>query len=131
MLEINKYTCPHCKSNLSTSAGVSFLVNTQKHKNALVYLSPKIGDYSYTSQPKLELIRGERVDFYCPACHIDLTSPKHEDYIEIWIEINNLIKFEVEFCRISGERKTYVITEEYIEKHGENPPDFEEIFRID
>jgi hypothetical protein len=40
------------------------------------------------------------------------------------------VKFEVLFSRLYGVKRTYIVMEDYVEKHGDDMLDFDELYEI-
>ena len=57
--------------------------------------------------------------FYCPKCHVDLTSKKDNKFAELKMKVNDFIYFEALFSIIYGDKRTYIITENDIDVYGE------------
>ncbi len=125
MLTQYDYHCPKCNQKLSTERTVVFDIKRANGDKAKLELSPKPGEYSFRCSPELNFSEGEEIDFFCPACRKNLTSSRYEKFVEISLQVTEIIKFEVLFSRVYGDKRTYVITEETIEKHGDNPPDLD------
>lgn len=130
-IEHYEYHCPSCNENLRAKEGIEFLTRNSQDKMRSIFLDPGIGKYDFYYDYSHDFKQGEKVDFFCPHCEANLISSKHSDYVEILMVVTEAVKFEVLFSRIYGVKRTYLVMEDYIEKHGEdNTLDFDELFEI-
>ena len=125
-----EYHCPHCKENLREKEGIEFLTKNEKGKMLSIFLDPTLGKYDFYYDFSHNFEQGERVDFFCPDCNHNLQSPKHSDYVEVLMIVSKDVKFELLFSRIYGVKRTYLVMEDYVEKHGDNLLDFDELYEI-
>ena len=130
-IEQYEYHCPRCNENLHTKEGIEFLTKNSEDKMMSIFLDPGIGKYDFRFDYSHNFKQGEKVDFFCPHCEKSLQSSKHTDYVEILMVVSEEVKFEVLFSRVFGVKRTYIVMEDYVEKHGEeNSLDFDELFEI-
>lgn len=129
-METYDYHCPKCRTSLNIGQKLIFSVSNQNDQRGLILLSPKIGEYKTESNTSFKYKKGELLQFHCPCCSSELTSKKHREFAEIIMKVNDLIEFEVLFSMRAGVRRTYLITEDYVEKHGEEIENFEELFEL-
>jgi hypothetical protein len=122
------YKCPSCSEVLNEADEVKFLTRMQDGTEGELKLAHKVGTYSYIHTPEYKFEKGELIDFFCPHCKFNLKSPKHADFVEIEMHVNNLIHFEVLFSRRYGVRRTYIVNENFTERHGDDMPGFDELF---
>ena len=123
MLTEYDYHCPKCNQLLNSEKTVVFQIKKSTGETGIIELDPKPGEYTYKCEPDIPFEKGEEIDFYCPACKVNLQSKQYPKYIEMKLRVNSTINFEVLFSRIFDDRRTYVITEDMIEKYGDNPED--------
>jgi len=130
-IEHYEYHCPGCCKNLHAEEGIEFLTKNNEGKMLSIFLDPGIGKYNFHYDYTHNFDQGEKVDFFCPHCKNSLQSSKHSDYVEILMVVSEAVKFEVLFSRVYGVKRTYIVMEDYVEKHGEeNSLDFDELFEI-
>jgi predicted RNA-binding Zn-ribbon protein involved in translation (DUF1610 family) len=125
-----EYHCPHCHENLREKEGIEFLTKNEEGKMLSIFLDPTLGKYDFYYDYSHNFKLGEKVDFFCPDCSHNLQSKKHTDYIEVLMIVSKDVQFEVLFSRIYGVKQTYLVMEDYVEKHGENHLDFDELYEI-
>ncbi len=130
--EIGKYEyhCPHCNENMREKEGIEFLTKNEKGDMLSIFLDPNLGKYEFYYDYSHHFKDGEKVNFYCPDCEQNLQSKKHSDYVEILMVVSKDVKFEVLFSRIYGVKRTYLVMEDYVEKHGEDMLDFDELYEL-
>lgn len=125
-----EYHCPHCKENLSAKEGIEFKTKNEDGKMLSIFLDPTLGKYDFHYDYSHVFKKKEKVDFSCPKCESSLQSSKHSDYVEILMIVSEDVQFEVLFSRLYGVKRTYIVMEDYIEKHGEDMLDFDELYEI-
>ena len=125
-----EYHCPHCDENMREKEGIEFLTKNEKGGELSIFLDPDFGKYDFYYDYSHNFKEGEKVDFFCPDCNQNLQSSKHSDYVEILMVVSKDVHFEVLFSRIYGVKRTYLVMEDYIEKHGEDLLDFDEFHEI-
>ncbi|MEN8827028.1 MAG: hypothetical protein ABF264_01515 [Flavobacteriales bacterium] len=125
-----EYHCPHCKENLREKEGIEFFTKNEEGNILSIFLDPNLGKYDFYYDYSHNFKQGEKVDFYCPDCNHSLQSSKHFDYVEVLMIVSKDVKFEVLFSRIYGVKRTYLVMEDYVEKHGENMLDFDELYEL-
>ena len=125
-----EYHCPHCKENMRAKEGIEFLTKNSKGKMRSIYLDPNLGKYDFYYDYSHDFEEGEKCDFFCVHCEHSLQSSKHSDYVEINMVVSKDVQFEVLFSRIYGIKRTYIVMEDYVEKHGEDMLDFDELYEI-
>ncbi len=125
-----EYHCPHCNENLREKEGIEFLTKNEKGKMLSIFLDPSLGKYEFYYDYSHNFEQGEKVDFFCPDCKSSLLSDKHSDYVEVLMIVSDDVQFEVLFSRVYGVKRTYIVMEDYVEKHGDNMLDFDELYEI-
>ena len=123
MLADYDYHCPHCNQLLNAGHAVIFKIENSSGEKGVIELDPKVGKYSYRCEPNMICKNGEEMEFFCPACKINLKSEKFPKFVELRLSVSSSVHFEMLFSRVYGDRRTYVITEEMTEKYGDNPED--------
>ena len=88
-------------------------------ENGLIHLSPEPGNYDFQTTPEIAFEKGERVIFICPFCDSDLTSPRNKKYAELKMMVNEFIYFEALFSTVHGDKRTYIITQDEVDRYGE------------
>lgn len=125
-----EYHCPHCKENLRAKEGIEFHTKNEQGEMRSIFLDPDLGKYDFYYDYSHVFKENERIDFSCPHCEASLQSSKHSDYAEVWMVVSPDVKFEVLFSRLYGVKRTYIVMEDYVEKHGEDMLDFDELYEI-
>ena len=98
------YLCPFCGAILNPGEKVILTV-TKEEKRAMVLLSPVLGDYCAEIPRNFHPKKGEQIQFLCPVCQHDLTSPNNSDFAEISFRINNR-SGKIAFSKIFGKQVT-------------------------
>ncbi len=126
----NDYLCPSCKGHLNTGGNVVFSTKNSRNSKGLILLSPKAGEYTYSHHSAYNLKKDEIIDFHCPICSTNLTSPKNESYVSINMVDHNNEEYEVLFSRKVGDKSTYVVAgqDQGIEEFGEDALNFDDVF---
>lgn len=117
------YHCFNCNQRLNVLGNVILYIERKNGQSGIVELNPTPGEYSFVTEPPMEFEDKEEIDFYCPACKASLISDKYPNFVMLKLRVNPVVDFDVLFSRVFGERKTYVMTEDMVEKYGENPED--------
>lgn len=117
------YHCSNCNQKLNVMGSVILYIERKNGQTGVLELNPTPGEYDFTTDPIMNFGENEEVDFYCPACKENLQSGKYPKYASLSLIVNKKIEFEVLFSRFFGDRKTYIMTEDMIEKYGDNPED--------
>lgn len=112
------YMCPKCKGHLRTGDQIILTVKKKGWSGGLILMHPELGNYTFDNHPSFKFEEGEHFDFYCPICMAKLSSKKHENLCMILMRDENNQIFEVLFSRIKGEKSTYQIIGESIDRFG-------------
>lgn len=115
--------CPDCKKDLNKGEEVVLTTQSKMHANGKIYLSPSIGEYGYRHFPDIDFKDGELVEFLCPHCRSDLHSYKHKDYIKLLMKTGDAEHVEVLFSRKNGIKRTFILRDDEVEKHGDDVRD--------
>jgi hypothetical protein len=123
MLAEYDYHCPSCSQLLNSDNTVIFKIEKSSGEKGIIELNPKVGKYSYKCEPNMVFEKGEEMDFFCPACRINLKSERFPNFVKLKLYVSKDVYFDMLFSRVFGDRRTYVITEDMTEKYGDNPED--------
>lgn len=123
------YLCPECRGHLNVSDRIVFSTRKPDGSRGLVFLSPKIGDYSIVSHEEYKLSDGDKLDFYCPLCQANLVAEKVSGNLGRVIMIDeNKKESRILFSEIVGQRCTFKISEENVEAYGDNLDEYTNFF---
>lgn len=104
---MNDFLCPHCGCHIRVGDHIIFRVKNRKGQNAILLLSPQVGNYSSIKHPSFEYAPGEKIDFFCPACSKSLKSDIHENLARLHMIDEAGKQFDVYFSQVAGEHSTY------------------------
>lgn len=113
------YFCPTCLATLNPNVKL-ILAMAKGRRRSLILLSPRPGDYSVILPSEVSLRPGDEVQFFCPACGLNLRSEANPHLAEIGFRLEDGTRGRVNFSRIFGEHATYFVTKEQIRSYGEN-----------
>jgi uncharacterized protein YbaR (Trm112 family) len=113
------FLCPNCKGYLSVGENIVFTVKGKDEKNGILFLSPKLGDYTYSVNPNFSIEKGEELEFFCPICHADLSVSGAEKLARVILREESRYEYYIVFSRKEGERCTYKLSEKSIDTYGE------------
>lgn len=116
----NSYLCPKCSGHLKVGDSVVFSTRSKKGETGLILLSPQLGNYKVINHPSFDFEEGDYVEFFCPLCHVQLTSEKNENLAKMTMIDDELQESEVLFSKIVGEKCTYKIVDGSVEEFGED-----------
>lgn len=122
-----EFLCPKCSGYLSVGENVIFNIRNRKNVGGLLLLSPILGNYTYQMHPSYQIEAGEKLNFFCPICHVSLSVKGVENLASVIMLDENNTSHHVVFSSKEGEQCTYKITGEVIEKfgaHADNYVDF-------
>jgi hypothetical protein len=114
------FLCPKCSGHLKVGESVVFSTRTKQGQVGLILLSPQLGNYKVVGHPSYDMKEGDIIEFFCPLCHVQLTSEKNENLAKIIMIDDELRESEILFSKISGERCTYKIVDGMVEEFGED-----------
>jgi len=112
------YSCPHCKRILNRDRSI-MLIGTHGDEEIMFGFHPAPGNYAVSLPPGCEVEPGSKWDFACPLCHHSLESDISAELCCIEMVTKDK-RHRVYFSRTAGERATFVISAEGIERHGEH-----------
>ena len=117
----NVYACPHCHAVLNPNVKILLTMGCRR-KKGLILLSPQLGNFKHICDPEIEdcLDEGSAVQFFCPVCTTDLTSPLNKKFARLHLlRPGNKPKL-VEFSRVYGQHATFIISEQEVSAFGED-----------
>ncbi|MDQ1296058.1 MAG: hypothetical protein QG611_36 [Bacteroidota bacterium] len=117
---MNDFLCPKCGDHLRVGENLVLKIKNAGKKNALLLLSPQVGNYSSIKHPEFEIRKGELLEFYCPLCGTSLKSDIHENLVHVIMKDESGNNFDVYFSRIAGEHSTYETKGDLIHIAGED-----------
>ena len=117
------FFCPKCDSQLDASGRIHLKTERENGDKGDMYLTTTFGSYAYEHVPKVAFLKNELVDFSCPTCQEKLISDTYSDYTIMIMRIEGKFDFEILFSRKAAVHKTYIITEDGVEKYGEHASD--------
>jgi len=118
------YICPHCRSYLNMGNKLLFSVRTRKGVAGLIALHPDVGNYSVEKNPLFEYKEHDKLDFFCPVCHAELSSSVHDRLARIIMLDENSQEYEVLFSKVAGEKSTYKIIGKTMEVYGDDSAEY-------
>ena len=125
---IARFLCPHCRAVLNPADAIILAVEKDE-KRGLILLSPRPADYRYVCDASFcdQIQIGDIVDFSCPACATDLTSPLSDKLVEILIMTPEKELKVAQFSRICGEQATFVHDGTEVLAYGKDHTLFEDL----
>jgi hypothetical protein len=112
------YSCPHCSGILNRDNSI-MLIGTHDGEEIMMGFHPAPGNYRISLPPGYEVEPGSTWDFTCPLCQRSLVSDISPQLCCL-VMVTRDIRHRVYFSRTAGERATFVISAEGIERHGEH-----------
>jgi len=97
-----------------------FKVRNCEKQNAIVLLSPQIGNYSSVKHPTFEIKKGEFLEFYCPLCNNPLRSVIHPNLAYVLMIDEKGKTFDVYFSQVAGEHSTYETFGDSVHMEGDD-----------
>ena len=116
----NHFYCPKCNSFLDVGENVIFTVKSQNGHQGLVLLSPELGNYNVQTNPRFEIEKGQKYEFYCPVCNTELASEVNENLTHLHMVDQENNEYEVMFSKIAGEKSTYTLIGENVNMYGDD-----------
>lgn len=122
-----KYTCPHCSSVLNPNVKIILRVRRGR-RTGLMLLSPRPGNYKSICDPDFsrQIRDGQLVEFSCPACGAELTSPAAHRLAELRLVVGKERK-RIQFSRVYGEHATFVLDGESVVPYGPDAPIYDDV----
>jgi hypothetical protein len=113
------YTCPHCGGRLKPN--LKIILRAKLHgRRGLLLFSPQPGNYDVIAPEVFNLRKKDVVEFSCPICGEDLTSPRRKAHAEICFEYSTGTSGTVVFSKVFGHHETYFVTSEEVRSYGEH-----------
>ena len=114
-----QFMCPGCRAVLNPGDKIVLTVRFQ-NAAGLILLSPQPGDYQYICDESFgrHIRAGDSVDFSCPICNQDLTSPLSDKLVEFLMIDGDEPARSAQFSRVCGERATFISDGESVEAFG-------------
>lgn len=112
------YSCPACHAPLNPNIKI-ILTAQVKGRRGLILFSPQPGNYQAIVSANLKLAAGNRVDFFCPICGVDLSSRVNSDLAEISFHTDSGTEGTVNFSKRYGEQATFFVTREAVTAYGD------------
>jgi hypothetical protein len=104
---MNDFLCPKCLVHIRVGNYIIFKVRNQKKKTGMLLLHPQIGNYASVRHPEFEIVEGEALEYFCPACNTSLESDIHGNLVHVILHEDNGSEYDVYFSRIHGEQSTF------------------------
>jgi len=120
----NTFACPHCNSVLNPSVKILLAVK-YKSKRGMILLSPQPGNFKFICDRSVSatIKPGAVLNFFCPVCSEDLTSPVNKKFVELILVDPNKDQRKVEFSKVFGTHATFVVDEDNVTPYGEDVED--------
>ena len=120
-MKVNNFLCPKCRSQLVPNKKIVLMARLPEGKTGLLLLSPRLGEYSAPTHTTVQVKEGDKVDIFCPICHQDLGDyMDHQNLARIIMIDERGEEYDIVFSEIIGQRCTYKIHGEEVEKYGED-----------
>lgn len=106
-------------AQLNVNGQLVLAAQNDRAEKGVILLSEQLGDYSAHYSDNLELNRGDKIHFNCPACAHTLEYKQNKNLARVLCEDGNG-PHTVIFSAIFGENSTYQINEERTLSYGEH-----------
>ena len=117
---MNDFLCPKCKGHLRVGDHIIFKVKNDEKKDALLFLSPQIGNYTSIKHPSYKVKDGEFLEFFCPLCNASLKSDIHKNLALVLMKDEEEKSYAVYFSQVAGEHSTYETDGDSVHMEGED-----------
>lgn len=126
-----QYLCKACRGvlNVKTSIVLS-ATKMNSSKKGLIFLNPELGNYTVTTHPTFRIEEGEEYLINCPICHSHLNSLKYNHLVRIIMLDDEGREFDIYFSDIIGEKCTYKISGEEVQKIGPDASKYNKYFDV-
>ena len=124
------YKCPNCRGNLRLGHNIILSAVKSDHSGAIILLHPELGNYSADYHKDTVLNEGDLVTFYCPICHFDLSSKKHENLAMVIMVEEDETEYDIYFSQIAGEHSTVKMLGEHVELFGKHSDKYDDFFNL-
>ncbi len=114
------FYCPHCQAKLSFFNGEFIRLLGELDSEfftvrTVIYIPSALGKYGAIFQEGIKLKEGANVEFFCPDCNANLSTPFNPQLAALKMRDEKGAEFYVFFSKIYGEKATYVV--DYSSKH--------------
>lgn len=109
------YFCPDCGAMLNPDRTI-ILTACRRGKHMLIGFHPEPGNYTLYVPPGIEVVDGDRWEFFCPVCHVDLVTTHNDNLCALKLGLPRDAR-TVLFSRIAGEKVTFVVSHEGVDEH--------------
>lgn len=113
-----RFLCPKCRSELNPGTKIILKANLSSLKGLFLF-SPRLGDYEVIHPADFPTHPGEEIEFSCPVCSFDLTSPRSERFAELLYRQADL-EGRVIFSKVMGEQATFLVMPDKTETFGKD-----------
>ena len=113
------YFCPDCQATLNPNVKLILAMATGKRRS-LILFSPQPGNYRVILPDDVTLRPGDEVDFFCPACGMNLRSAVNTHLAELGFRLEDGTRGHLHFSRKYGEHATYFVTKEKVRSYGDH-----------
>jgi len=126
------YFCPMCKAKLVVEDFLVLAVKSEHNEKGIIFMNPEVGNYDIKLNPDFKMEEGKSYQFYCPACHYDLTDNEKEHMVKVYMTEDDK-EYEVYFSNMAGVKATYQIDkrEKRAIAKGINKAMYEKYFELD
>jgi len=115
----NDFICPYCSGHLNIKDKVVFVAKKINGETGIIFLHPKLGDYSSEMHETFNVSKGEDVDILCPICHQNLKQKvEDKNFVHLLLVEEDGKRYNVLFSSIFGEYSTFKIGKEVFETFG-------------
>jgi hypothetical protein len=113
-----RFLCPKCSAELNPGTKIILKANLSSLKGLFLF-SPSLGDYEVIHSDDFPAHAGEEIEFSCPICSFDLTSPRSEQFAELLIRQGEE-EGRVIFSKVMGEQATFLVMPKRTESFGKD-----------
>jgi hypothetical protein len=118
------YMCPHCNGHLLIDNHLILTVKHEEDTGMLLLMDPEIGNYQTIFHQSNIIKDGQKFDFFCPICHVRLSSDLNENLVMVLMRDEKGKTFELHFSRIAGQKSTYKIMGKEVQTFGIDAPHY-------
>lgn len=124
------FICPKCNGHLLVGEKIILVVVSRKEKKSgIILLSPEVGNHARIIHPSFILETGEETNILCPICHCSLMSEDTDGkLVKIFMVDENNDRYKIYFSGVYGEYCTYKISDEKVEKFGNDAEKYYQYF---
>ena len=126
----NNYLCPECRAYLNACDKIIFGAKKENNQFGVILLHKELGNYSVEQHPEFKTDKGERVQFFCPACHANLTTDINKNLAHVVLQEKDGKEFDIYFSQIAGEKLTYQIVGETMKVYGDDSDNYLDFFSL-